>query len=37
MKKSAEEQGFASGGLVTYNPAVIDEIANPLRAALGLQ
>ena len=35
LKKTTE--GFASGGLVTYNPAAIDEIANPLRAALGLQ
>lgn len=30
-------QGFASGGLVTYNPAEVERLTAPLRAELGLQ
>lgn len=29
--------GFASGGLVTYNPAEVERLTAPLRAELGLQ
>lgn len=31
------EPGFASGGLVTYNPAEFERLTAPLRAELGLQ
>lgn len=37
VQSQNKAQGFASGGLVTYNPAEVERLTAPLRAELGLQ
>lgn len=37
VQSQNKSEGFASGGLVTYNPAEVEKLTAPLRAELGLQ